>query len=54
MSGPQSMRPKDWRDFLLAVILGWILLIAAGVYYSKLKQIPLAIAAPIVAAFLIA
>jgi hypothetical protein len=47
------MRPIDWRNFRLAVILGWILLTAAGVTYSRLKQIPPAIAVPIVAAFLI-
>jgi len=47
------MRRADWRGFLLTVILGWILLIAAGCYYARFKQIPLAIAAPLVAAFLI-
>src|SRR5437667_3778226 len=47
------MRRSDWRGFLLTVLVGWILLIAAGCYYDRLKQIPLAIAAPLVAAFLI-
>ena len=47
------MRRSDWRGFLLTVLVGWILLIAAGCYYARLKQIPLAIAGPLVAAFLI-
>jgi len=47
------IRRGDWRDFFLAVILGWILLIAAAVYYARLKQIPAAVGVPIAAAFLI-
>src|SRR5438874_9344498 len=47
------MRGSDSRNFLLAVISGWILLIAGGVYYSQLKQIPPALAVPVIAAFLI-
>jgi hypothetical protein len=47
------MRPTGWRNFLAAVGAGWILLLAAGIYYARLKQIPFAIAAPLLAAFLI-
>jgi membrane protease YdiL (CAAX protease family) len=46
--------PRTWRGcFLLAVGIGWILLVAAGVCYARLKQIPLAVAVPLLAAFLL-
>src|SRR5262245_22037306 len=41
------------RGFLLAVVLGWIVLGASGFYYARLKQLPFPIAAPLVAAFLL-
>ncbi|MGH9662343.1 MAG: lysostaphin resistance A-like protein [Bryobacteraceae bacterium] len=41
------------RAYSLAVALGWIALAAAGVYYARLKNVPAAIAAPLVAAFLV-
>jgi hypothetical protein len=47
------MRPADWRKFLLVVGCGWILLTAAGIYYAGLKHIPFALAAPLIAAFLV-
>ena len=47
------MRPTGWRNFLAAVGAGWILLLAAGVYYARLKHIPFALAAPLLAAFLL-
>src|SRR5882762_3652525 len=47
------MRPAGWRNFLAAVGAGWILLLAAGVYYARLKHIPFALAAPLLAAFLL-
>ena len=43
-----------WRGgFLLTVAAGWILLAGAGAYYARLKHIPFALAAPLVAAFLL-
>src|SRR6266850_1720517 len=39
------MRPAGWRNFLAAVGAGWVLLLAAGVYYARLKHIPFALAA---------
>src|SRR5438094_271973 len=47
------MRPTGWRNFLAAVGAGWILLLAAGVYYARLKHIPFALAAPLLAAVLL-
>jgi hypothetical protein len=47
------MPSAGWRNFLAAVGAGWILLLAAGIYYARLKQIPFALAAPLLAAFLI-
>ena len=48
------MRPPGWRNsFLLAVVVGWVLLTAAGFYYARLKDIPLRLGAPIVTAFLL-
>jgi uncharacterized protein len=47
------VRARWLRGFLLALGVGWILLIAAGVYYARSKGIPLALAAPVVAAFLL-
>src|SRR5215813_1227772 len=47
------MRPAGWRKFLAAVGAGWILLLAAGIGYARLKQIPLVLAAPLLGAFLI-
>ena len=45
---------RDWAPgFILAIVIGWTLLGAAGVYYARLKSIPAALAAPLVAAFLI-
>src|SRR5713101_5162869 len=45
---------RDWAyGFILAVVIGWILLTAAGIYYARLKSIPTALAAPLIAAFLI-
>jgi len=45
---------KDWlRRFIVTVLLGWVVLAAAGVYLARLKGIPSAIAVPIVAAFLL-
>jgi uncharacterized protein len=45
---------RDWaRGFILAVVIGWILLTAAGFYYARLKSIPASLAAPLIAAFLI-
>src|SRR6266851_5207319 len=47
------MRPAGWRNFLAAAVAGWVLLLAAGVYYARLKHIPFALAAPLLAAFLV-
>ena len=47
------MRPADWRNFLLTIGGGWLLLLGAGVYYAKLKEIPFPIAAPLLIAFLV-
>jgi membrane protease YdiL (CAAX protease family) len=48
------MGRADWaRDFLLSLGAGWILLSGAGVYYARSKGIAPAVAAPIVAAFLL-
>ena len=47
------MRRAGWRNFLAAVGAGWILLLGAGIYYARLKQIPFALAAPLLAAFLV-
>lgn len=45
---------RDWaRGFILAVGIGWIVLTAAGIYYARLKAIPAALAAPLIAAFLL-
>jgi hypothetical protein len=45
---------RDWAyGFTLAVVIGWILLTAAGFYYARLKSIPASLAAPLIAAFLI-
>jgi uncharacterized protein len=48
------MGRADWaRDFLLSLGAGWILLSGAGIYYARSKGIAPAVAAPIVAAFLL-
>jgi uncharacterized protein len=47
------MGRTQWRGFFLAIGIGWILLIGAGICYARLKGIALAVAAPIVAAFLL-
>ena len=48
------MPTSDWRrSFLLTVIIGWIILAAAGVYVTRTKGIAPAVAVPIVAAFLL-
>jgi membrane protease YdiL (CAAX protease family) len=49
------MKPGAGRrqGFLLTVVIGWIVLTAAGVYYARLKSVPPAIAAPLIAAFLV-
>ena len=48
------MRRSEWpRGFFLTLIAGWILLSGAGVYYARVRDIPPAVAAPIVAAFLL-
>ncbi len=41
------------RSFSLALIIGWIVLAAAGVVYARLKFVPPSLAAPIIAAFLV-
>jgi len=46
------MRRTEWRGFFLAILIGWILLVGAGIYYARLKGIAAGVAAPIVAAFL--
>jgi uncharacterized protein len=46
-------RARWLRGFLLALGAGWILLIAAGVYYARSKAIAPAVAAPVIAAFLL-
>src|SRR6266567_7186786 len=49
------MKPGPGRreGFLLTVVIGWIVLIAAGVYYARLKSVPPTVAAPLIAAFLV-
>src|SRR3954470_19234492 len=49
------MTPRTgWvRGFLLAVGVGWILLACAGVLYARQKNIPLSVAGPLIAAFLV-
>ena len=47
------MRLAGWRNFLAAAGAGWVLLIAAGIYYARLKRIPFPLAAPLLAAFLV-
>jgi len=48
------MKPGAGREgFLLTVVIGWIVLIAAGIYYARLKAVPLPMAVPLIAAFLI-
>jgi membrane protease YdiL (CAAX protease family) len=44
---------SDRRKFLLTVVAGWLLLIAAGIYYARLKSVPPSVAAPILAAILL-
>lgn len=39
--------------FLLTVGVGWVVLAAAGIIYARLKSVPPAMAAPILAAFLV-
>jgi membrane protease YdiL (CAAX protease family) len=41
------------RPFWVALFAGWVLLAAAGVWYAGRQQIPPAVAAPLVAAFLL-
>lgn len=48
------MPGTDWRrKYFLSLLIGWIALGAAGVYYARLKGIPPEVAAPIVAVFLL-
>ncbi len=48
------MGRAEWaRNYLLTLGAGWILLCGAGVYYARSKGIAPAVAAPIVAAFLL-
>src|SRR5260221_2210001 len=47
------MRPAGWRNFLVAAGAGWVLLVAAGLCYARLKPIPFTLAAPLLAAFLL-
>src|SRR6202023_1307560 len=46
-------RARWLRGFLLALGAGWILLSGAGIYYARSKGIAPALAAPVVAAFLL-
>jgi CAAX protease family protein len=46
-------RAEAPRGFFLALISGWILLSAAGVYYARWKGIPPVVATPIVGSFLL-
>jgi membrane protease YdiL (CAAX protease family) len=41
------------RAFTFTVGIGWILLTIAGIYYARAKGIPAAVAAPLIAAFLV-
>src|ERR1700687_54483 len=48
------MGRASWlRSYLLALGAGWILLLAAGVYFARSKGIAPAVAAPVIAAFLL-
>ena len=47
------MSSPDRGRFLLTVLAGWALLVPAGVCYARLKHVPPAIAAPILAACLL-
>ncbi len=50
---PVKSRSELSRAFLFTLLAGWIVLSAAGVFYSRSKDIAPGIAAPIVAAFLL-
>jgi uncharacterized protein len=41
------------RSFRIALLVGWMLLLAAGVVYARLKNIPVWVAGPVIAAFLL-
>ncbi len=49
------MRPmvKSLGGFRAALLIGWILLSAAGILYARLKEIPSLVALPVLAAFLV-
>jgi len=49
-----SAMVKSLRGFLAVVLAGWVALSAAGLLYARYKSIPKAVAAPLIAAFLVA